>query len=129
MFDIVPLPETLSWSPTTTPSIRQLSWIQMDTPIANELSYSRKASSIEVDESLDPFSVPATMDGTDATPDTLLDQPPKTEVADLSPGCHDMLSNRPRPRRGHKKSRLGCYNCKKRKIKVPPAPKRHRARY
>ena len=30
----------------------------------------------------------------------------------------ELLSNRLRHRRGHKKSRNGCYNCKKRKIKV-----------
>lgn len=30
----------------------------------------------------------------------------------------EILSNRLRQRRGHKKSRNGCYNCKKRKIKV-----------
>jgi hypothetical protein len=28
------------------------------------------------------------------------------------------VSHHPRPRKGHKKSRQGCYNCKRRKIKV-----------
>ena len=35
-----------------------------------------------------------------------------------SPEQQEILSHKLRKRRGHKKSRNGCYNCKKRKIKV-----------
>jgi hypothetical protein len=35
----------------------------------------------------------------------------------------DLLSCEKRPRKGHKKSRAGCYNCKKGKIKVCNFPK------
>lgn len=44
---------------------------------------------------------------------TALDTIPKTET---EPNSQNMLEHR--PRRGHKKSRRGCYNCKRRKIKV-----------
>jgi hypothetical protein len=45
----------------------------------------------------------------------LLKEPRETDLVDSPPA--EAIQ---RPRKGHKKSRQGCYNCKKRKIKVRP---------
>lgn len=42
-----------------------------------------------------------------------------TESGDCSSrGSHFVINQGLRPRKGHRKSRQGCFNCKKRKIKV-----------
>jgi hypothetical protein len=132
MFDFVPFPEADSWGPSTSPSaslgrspgsskdIERLDWVRSmtDTPLnpssvdSNGLSSEHEGLRMARGVSNGGNDLNDVEMHPDPCSSVAINYFPETET----PSSKNMLEHR--PRKGHKKSRRGCYNCKRRKIKV-----------
>jgi hypothetical protein len=125
MFDLFPFPGTIIYSPVTRPS--QLA----SGSSAQDDSLELSASSLD---NLKDLKISRVLDSVDENCAEPIISSPALENAHFflgsngseptlthtrnSPEQQEILSHKLRKRRGHKKSRNGCYNCKKRKIKA-----------
>ena len=123
MFDLFPFPGTIIHSPVSRPS--QLA----SGSSAQDDSLKLSASSLD---NLKDLKTSGLLDDVDEDCAESIISSPAPENAHLggngseptsthtrnSPERQEIFSYKLRKRRGHKKSRNGCYNCKKRKIKA-----------
>jgi hypothetical protein len=124
MFDLFPFPGTIIYSPV----LRSSQLASRSSAQGDSLELS--ATSLD---NLKDLKINRVLDGVDENCAESIISSPALENAHFlgsngseptsthtrnSPEQQEILSHKLRKRRGHKKSRNGCYNCKKRKIKA-----------
>lgn len=131
MFELFPFPGTIVYSPLS-PVTRSPSGSGSTTQdtaqgvyqCASPMSPLRITDTGQIVDFMDEMSSDSHLPNTVLAPATFPssgESEPSSAAQRTSLEQQEFLSNKLRKRKGHKKSRNGCYNCKKRKIKASHA--------